>query len=129
MVRRFDAASSWPARALQAWLTLIGLAHNRQTVTYGRLADYLGSRRPVFSPKSSATSRCCKPFSSRRLSLLPNVVVSHRRTGLRDGAGRRPAGRGQTPRIGRGATVDLPASGGFGATVATAGFPVVMLNG
>ena len=29
-------------RAVQAWLILIGQAHNRQIITYGRLADMMG---------------------------------------------------------------------------------------
>lgn len=32
---------SVPERAMQIWQILIGAAHNRQTLTYGQLADYL----------------------------------------------------------------------------------------
>lgn len=42
MIRRFSDAPTFPARALQIWLILIGRAANRQTITYGVLADILG---------------------------------------------------------------------------------------
>lgn len=37
-MRRFNPNSSHPARALQAWQILIGMAKNRQTTTYLRLS-------------------------------------------------------------------------------------------
>ena len=42
MVRRFDDDPNRPARGLQTWQILIGRAHNRQTITYGQLAELLG---------------------------------------------------------------------------------------
>jgi len=42
MAARFDDAPSNAARALQMWLILISKAHNRQTITYGQLAQLLG---------------------------------------------------------------------------------------
>jgi hypothetical protein len=42
MVTKFDAHPHWPYRALQIWLILIGKAENRQTMTYGVLAEMLG---------------------------------------------------------------------------------------
>ena len=42
MARRFDADSTHGTRAQQIWLILIGKAHNRQTLTYGQLADLIG---------------------------------------------------------------------------------------
>ena len=42
MVKRFDENRTAPNRAAQIWLVLIGKAANRQTMTYGMLADTLG---------------------------------------------------------------------------------------
>lgn len=42
MPRRFSEIKTQPTRALQIWQILIGKAHNRQTMTYGELADLLG---------------------------------------------------------------------------------------
>ena len=44
MVRFFEDNATNATRALQIWQILIGKAHNRQTVTYGMLADMLGYR-------------------------------------------------------------------------------------
>lgn len=38
---KFSDNPTWPTRALQTWLILIGKAHNRQTLTYGQLAKLL----------------------------------------------------------------------------------------
>lgn len=42
MAKFFDQNSSNASRALQIWLILIAKAHNRQTITYGMLADMMG---------------------------------------------------------------------------------------
>jgi putative restriction endonuclease len=42
MVKRFADNPTLPSRALQIWQILVGKAHNRQTMTYGQLADLLG---------------------------------------------------------------------------------------
>jgi putative restriction endonuclease len=42
MATRFDDNPTWPYRAHQIWLILIGKAYNRQTMTYGDLAYMLG---------------------------------------------------------------------------------------
>ena len=42
MVRSFDDNPTQATRALQIWQILIGKAHNRQTITYGQLAELLG---------------------------------------------------------------------------------------
>ena len=42
MALRFDDEPTHPMRGLQIWQILIGAAHNRQTLTYGGLADILG---------------------------------------------------------------------------------------
>ena len=44
MTRRFNDNPTQGSRALQIWLVLIGLAHSRQTITYGQLAEVLGFR-------------------------------------------------------------------------------------
>jgi len=41
-MNRFDEAHRNTARALQIWQILIGLASNRQTITYGQLANLMG---------------------------------------------------------------------------------------
>lgn len=38
----FADDSSQPKRGLQVWLILIGLAHRRETMTYGQLAALIG---------------------------------------------------------------------------------------
>jgi hypothetical protein len=42
MLKYFKDEATRPARALQMWQILIGKAHNRQTITYGQLAELLG---------------------------------------------------------------------------------------
>lgn len=42
MVRLFSETPTLEVRALQIWQILIGLAYNRQTMTYGQVADVLG---------------------------------------------------------------------------------------
>lgn len=42
MVKKFSDDSTGPGRALQIWQILIGKAHNRQTITYGALANMIG---------------------------------------------------------------------------------------
>jgi alkylated DNA nucleotide flippase Atl1 len=42
MVRLFNENPSHPKRAQQVWQILVAKATNRQTVTYGQLADILG---------------------------------------------------------------------------------------
>ena len=42
MIQKFGDIRTNPARALQVYLILIGAAKNRQTLTYGALADMLG---------------------------------------------------------------------------------------
>ena len=41
-MKSFDDVRTHPARALQVYQILLGLAYNRQTITYGQLADILG---------------------------------------------------------------------------------------
>jgi hypothetical protein len=42
VVKRFADDATLPNRALQIWQILIGKAHNRQTMTYGQLAEVMG---------------------------------------------------------------------------------------
>jgi putative restriction endonuclease len=42
MVKFFSDDRRRESRAVQIWQILIGKAHNRQTITYGELADLLG---------------------------------------------------------------------------------------
>ena len=41
MVEHFSTDPTRPKRAQQIWLILVGLAHKRQTITYGGLAKLL----------------------------------------------------------------------------------------
>jgi putative restriction endonuclease len=41
MARRFSNIATRPARAAQIWQILVAKAHNRQTLTYGDLAELL----------------------------------------------------------------------------------------
>lgn len=43
--RRFNPSSPHPARAVQAWQILVGLAKNRQTITYGGLSKLMYGKR------------------------------------------------------------------------------------
>lgn len=42
MLRRFSENSRNPLRAVQIWQILVSKAHNRQTMTYGDVADLIG---------------------------------------------------------------------------------------
>ena len=42
MPKLYSKLKNRPARAQQVYTVLVGLAHNRQTITYGQLADILG---------------------------------------------------------------------------------------
>ena len=45
MMKRFDEDPNRFSRAMQIWQILIGLSHNRQTITYGMLAKIIGFKR------------------------------------------------------------------------------------
>ena len=49
MLRRFSENSRNPLRAVQIWQILVSKAHNRQTMTYGNVADLIGykSANPI----------------------------------------------------------------------------------
>jgi len=42
VIKKFDDNPSNASRAVQIWQILISKAHNRQTITYGNLADLMG---------------------------------------------------------------------------------------
>ena len=46
IVKFFAEDSTVYSRAMQIWMVLIGMAHNRQTMTYGALARTLGYTSP-----------------------------------------------------------------------------------
>jgi hypothetical protein len=73
MVRRFDDGPDRPARGLQIWQILIGKAHNRQTITYGQLAELLGfeGAQVLAQPLGHVYYYC----QQRKLPLLTAIVV------------------------------------------------------
>jgi hypothetical protein len=61
MPRRFDDLRTQPARALQIWQILISKAHNRQTMTYGQLADLMNFEGAgVFAPILDVLLKYCR---------------------------------------------------------------------
>jgi len=69
-------------RVIQAWLILIGKAHNRQTVTYGELSKLMrGKNAPPLGRRAGQWKgmRLGQLFTyckERRLPLLPVIVVT-----------------------------------------------------
>jgi hypothetical protein len=43
--KTFNPTATWPARAIQAWVVLVGMAKNRQTIPYGNLGLLMFGRR------------------------------------------------------------------------------------
>jgi len=83
MLRTFDSVRTREARALQLWQILIGLAHNRQTITYkllSELLDYKGAG--VFAQLLDPIMMYCKKNSLPPLT----VLVVNEATGM-PGAG------------------------------------------
>ena len=83
-VRTFDSIRTRKARALQIWQILIGLAHNRQTITYkilSKLLDYKGAG--VFAQLLDTIMRYCKQNQLPPLTILvvnentgsPKVII------------------------------------------------------
>lgn len=70
-------------RAMQAWQILVGAAHNRQTLTYGQVADYLEFEGAgVFAQILGCIMIYCKSKALPPLTCL----VANQATGL-PGAG------------------------------------------
>jgi hypothetical protein len=71
MVRYFVNEATRPNRALQIWLILIGLAKNRQTITYGGLAKLLGYKGAgVFGDTLGHIMFYCKQNELPELTVL-----------------------------------------------------------
>jgi alkylated DNA nucleotide flippase Atl1 len=47
MIKYFDELRTAPTRALQCYQILLGLAHERKTITYGQLAGIIGFEGPT----------------------------------------------------------------------------------
>ena len=45
-MKTFDSIRTVESRAVQIWQILVGLAYNRQTITYEKLSRLLGFKRP-----------------------------------------------------------------------------------
>ena len=71
MIRTFDSIATKEARAVQIWLILIGMAHNRQITTYKRLSELLGYRGAgVFSQLLDPIMRYCEHNNLPPLTVL-----------------------------------------------------------
>ena len=67
----FDSLRTREARALQIWQILIGLAHNRQTITYKQLSKLLRFEGAgVFSPLLEPIMMYCKKNNLPPLTIL-----------------------------------------------------------
>ena len=76
MMRTFDSIRTREARAIQIWQILIGLAHNRQTITYKILSELLGYKGAgVFAQLLDPIMRYCKQNQLPPLTIL--VVNEH----------------------------------------------------
>ena len=71
MIKKFDNNPSNASRAIQIWQILISKAHNRQTITYGNLADLLGFEGAgVFADKLGHVMYFCKQNNLPHLTVL-----------------------------------------------------------
>lgn len=81
-VRNFDEDTHYETRALQIYQILIGLAANRQTITYGLLSDkmggYAGGRGGILAHPLGCIMRWCQ---TNELPALTTLVVDSQ-TGL-----------------------------------------------
>jgi hypothetical protein len=76
MIRYFKDESSYPTRAYQIWLILIGAARNRQILNYGIVADILeyGGPTPVIESLGHIMYWCAE----NRLPPLTALVVNQK---------------------------------------------------
>ena len=78
MIKKFDDDPVNASRAVQIWQILISKAHNRQTITYGILADLLGfERADVLAYKLGHIMHFCKQNNLPHLTIL----VVNKKTG------------------------------------------------
>ena len=74
MVKKFDEIHTRDSRAVQIWQILIGLARNRQTITYGMLGKKIGFKGVgIIGPFLDPIMRYCK---QNNLPPLTIVVVN-----------------------------------------------------
>lgn len=71
MLKTFDSIRTREARAIQIWQILIGLAHNRQTITYKILSELLGYKGAgVFAQLLDPIMSYCKKNQLPPLTIL-----------------------------------------------------------
>ena len=71
MIKKFDDNPLNASRAVQIWQILISKAHNRQTITYGILADLLGFKGAgVFADKLGHIMYFCIQNNLPHLTVL-----------------------------------------------------------
>lgn len=77
-VRTFNPSSEHPARAVQAWLILIALAHARQTITYSTLSKlmYQHAAPGVLAPILGHIAFYCNQYN---LPALTSLIVGQGR--------------------------------------------------
>ena len=78
-MRKFNPSSNAPARAVQAWLILVGAAMNRQTLTYDGLAQLMFRRKAagVLDKILGHIAFYCN--DEKGLPLLTSIVVGKKR--------------------------------------------------
>lgn len=77
-MRRFNPSATRPERAVQAWQILVGLAMNRQTITYKGLAELMFHKEApgVLAQTLGRIARYC---NNNKLPQLNAIVVGKRR--------------------------------------------------
>ena len=81
MVTRFNEAENHRhARPVQVWQILVSAASNRQTLTYGQLAEYMGYQRSharAVIPYLNIVGEYCQQHRENgNLPMLPVIVVN-----------------------------------------------------
>jgi hypothetical protein len=74
-VERFNPSSTHPLRAAQAWQILVGMAMNRQTVTYLRLSNLMYGGRDAPGVLSGILGHIAYFCDENRLPQLNVIVV------------------------------------------------------
>lgn len=83
-MRKFNPKATRSARSIQAWLILIGLAKNRQTITYGQLGRLMFGRKAagVLAQILGSIAHLCDANKFPQLNAI--VVGQNRGTPGRD---------------------------------------------
>ena len=77
-MRRFNPSASHPARALQAWMVLVGYARNRQTLTYETLSRHMYEKEAA-GVLAHVLGHVAEYCNANKLPPLTAIVVGKRR--------------------------------------------------